>query len=184
MGHIRGVAEMDGVRLEAVCDPLAAARGKMADEFGIGRRNERTDEMLEHAELDAVLVNVPPHLNAEAGVSLVVVIVDDSLPFDLGIAPERDLDASLEDTALSGLGRVMDANGHDIAVAGTSGRVVYWETSNSAVVRVAGERRRDGYETGATATVTAVTAGTATITARPGGKTVEGTATITVATPQ
>ena len=28
--------------------------------------------------------------------SLVVVIVDDSLPFDLGIAPERDLDASLE----------------------------------------------------------------------------------------
>ena len=36
--------------------------------------------------------------------SLVVVIVDDSLPFDLGIAPERDLDTSLEDTALSGLG--------------------------------------------------------------------------------
>ena len=76
--------------------------------------------------------------------------------------------------------QVMDANGHDIAVAGTSGRVVYWETSNSAVATVAGERRRDGYETGATATVTAVTAGTATITARPGGETVEGTATITV----
>ena len=36
--------------------------------------------------------------------SLVVVIVDDSLPVDLGIAPERDLDASLEDTALGGLG--------------------------------------------------------------------------------
>lgn len=46
--------------------------------------------------------------------SLVVVIVDDSLPVDLGIAPERDLDASLEDTALSGLGlflvhQMMDA---------------------------------------------------------------------------
>ena len=82
--------------------------------------------------------------------------------------------------------RVMDANGHDITVAGIGrgGRVVYWETSNSAVATVAGERRRDGYETGATATVTAVTAGTATITARPGGETVEGTATITVATPQ
>ncbi len=76
--------------------------------------------------------------------------------------------------------QVMDANGHDIAVAGTRGRVVYWETSNSAVARVAGERRREGYATGATATVTAVTAGTATITARPGGETVEGTATITV----
>lgn len=36
--------------------------------------------------------------------ALVVVIVDDSLPFDLGIAPERDLDASLEDTPLGGLG--------------------------------------------------------------------------------
>ncbi len=36
--------------------------------------------------------------------ALVVVIVDDSMPFDLGIAPERDIDASLEDTALSGLG--------------------------------------------------------------------------------
>lgn len=36
--------------------------------------------------------------------SLLVVIVDDSLPFDLGIAPERDLDASLEDTPLGGLG--------------------------------------------------------------------------------
>ena len=79
--------------------------------------------------------------------------------------------------------RVMDANGHDIAVAGSSGRVVYWETSNSAVARVAGERRLpDGYETGATATVTAGTAGTATITARPGGETVEGSATVTVTT--
>ena len=36
--------------------------------------------------------------------SLVVVIVDDSMPFDLGLAPERDLDRSLEDTALGGLG--------------------------------------------------------------------------------
>lgn len=35
---------------------------------------------------------------------LVVVIVDDSMPFDLGLAPERDLDLSIEDTALGGLG--------------------------------------------------------------------------------
>ena len=70
---------MEGVRLEAVCDPLAAPRGRMADEFGIGRRHERVDEMLEDAALDAVLVNVPPHLNAavateclEAGVDTLV----------------------------------------------------------------------------------------------------------------
>jgi anti-sigma regulatory factor (Ser/Thr protein kinase) len=36
--------------------------------------------------------------------SLVVVIVDDSMPFDLGLAPERDLDLSLDDTPLGGLG--------------------------------------------------------------------------------
>ena len=79
--------------------------------------------------------------------------------------------------------RVLDANDNDIAVAGTRGRIVYWTTSNSAVAKVAGERRlREGYETGAKATVTAGTAGTATITARPGGETVEGTATVTVTT--
>ena len=42
-------------------------------------------------------------VSLEAG-ALVVVIVDDSMPFDLGLAPDRDLDLSLEDTALSGLG--------------------------------------------------------------------------------
>ena len=36
--------------------------------------------------------------------SLVVVIVDDSMPFDLALAPERDLETSLEDTPLGGLG--------------------------------------------------------------------------------
>ena len=36
--------------------------------------------------------------------SLVVVIVDDSMPFDLGLAPERDLDVSLDETPLGGLG--------------------------------------------------------------------------------
>ena len=36
--------------------------------------------------------------------SLVVVIVDDSMPFDLGLAPERDLDLALDDTPLGGLG--------------------------------------------------------------------------------
>ena len=36
--------------------------------------------------------------------SIAVVIVDDSMPFDLGLAPERDLELSLDDTALGGLG--------------------------------------------------------------------------------
>ena len=36
--------------------------------------------------------------------ALVVVMVDDSMPFDLALAPDRDLEASLEDTPLGGLG--------------------------------------------------------------------------------
>jgi len=56
-------------------------------------------------------IEIVVRLEAE---SLVVVIVDDSMPFDLGLASERDLDASLEDTALGGLGlflvhQMMDA---------------------------------------------------------------------------
>ena len=36
--------------------------------------------------------------------SLVVVIVDDSAPFDLSATPEADLDASLEEREIGGLG--------------------------------------------------------------------------------
>ena len=39
--------------------------------------------------------------------SLEIVIVDDSVPFDLGIAPECGLYASLEDTPLGGLGLLL-----------------------------------------------------------------------------
>ena len=38
------------------------------------------------------------------GESLVVVIVDDSAPFDLSATPEADLDASLEEREIGGLG--------------------------------------------------------------------------------
>lgn len=74
--HARLVAEMEGVRLDAVCDPLAAPRGRMAEEFGIGRRYERVEEMLGDAALDAVLVNVPPHLNAAAAMACLEAGVD------------------------------------------------------------------------------------------------------------
>ena len=46
-------------------------------------------------------IEIIVRVEAEA---LVVVIVDDSMPFDLALAPERDLEASLEDTPLGGLG--------------------------------------------------------------------------------
>ncbi len=66
LSHARMVDRMAGVRLEAVCDPLAAPRRKMAEEFGIARRYDRIERMLGEAALDAVLINVPAHLNAQA----------------------------------------------------------------------------------------------------------------------
>ena len=76
-----------------------------------------------------------------------------------------------------------DANGHSIHVDqgdGRGGNVVYWETSDSAVATVEGSTASGGHNTGASATVTAVGAGTATITGRHGGNRVTGTATVTV----
>ena len=94
--HARLVEGMDGVRLEAVCDPLAAPRGTMADEFGIGRRYERIDEMLEAATPDAVLVNVPPHLNAQAAMVCLEAGVDTLVekPPGLHVAETRALRAA------------------------------------------------------------------------------------------
>ena len=76
---------------------------------------------------------------------------------------------------------IQDANGHDIRLAGggKGGLVVYWETSDSAVATVAGADGRPDLNIGATATVTAVAAGSATITGR-WGSSITGTATITV----
>ena len=76
-----------------------------------------------------------------------------------------------------------DANGHSIHVDqgdGRGGKVVYWETSDSAVATVEGNTADEDGNTGGTATVTAVGAGTATITGRWGGNRVTGTATVTV----
>ena len=79
---------------------------------------------------------------------------------------------------------VEDANGNSIHVNqddGRGGLVVYWETSDDTVATVEGSDATEDHNTGATATVTAVAAGTATITGR-WGSSVRGTATVTVTT--
>ena len=78
---------------------------------------------------------------------------------------------------------IKDANDNDIQLSedGGSGLVVYWETSDATVATVAGVDADEDGNTGSTATVTAVAAGTATITCRWGGSSgIRGTATITV----
>ena len=76
---------------------------------------------------------------------------------------------------------IQDANGHDIGLAegNKGGLLVRWATSDSAVATVAGADDRFDGNIGATATVTAVASGSATITGR-WGSTITGTATITV----
>ena len=103
-------------------------------------------------------------------------------PASLEVSPSSvslDVDGT---TTLSAT--IKDANGNSIHVNqddGRGGLAVYWETSDSAVATIDGANDRLGEERGATATVTAVTAGTATITGRWGGSsTVTDTATVTV----
>ena len=76
---------------------------------------------------------------------------------------------------------IADANGYDMGTVdvGDGGKVVYWETSDSAVATVDGVTKDEDGNTGGNATVTAVAAGTATITGRHSGDII-GTATVTV----
>ncbi len=77
---------------------------------------------------------------------------------------------------------IEDANGNSIHVDqndGRGGKVVYWETSDDTVATVEGSDATEDHNTGATATVTAVAAGSATITGRWGGR-ISGSATVTV----
>ena len=91
--------------------------------------------------------------------------------------------ASLEvDETTTLTATIEDANGNSIHVTQDGrrgGKVVYWDTSNDTVATVEGTDAREDHNTGATATVTAVAAGSATITGR-WGSSVRGTATVTV----
>ena len=79
---------------------------------------------------------------------------------------------------------IQDANGYDMGRVDVGddkgGLAVYWETSDSAVATVDGVTKNEDGNTGGTATVTAVAAGTATITGRHPIGDIIGTATITV----
>ena len=97
-GHARHVAGLEGVRLEAVCDPAAELRGAAAAEFGISRQYDYPDRMLAAGPLDAVVVSVPPELNCaaalaclEAGVATLV-----EKPPGLRAAETRQLLAAAE----------------------------------------------------------------------------------------
>ena len=65
-GHARHIAGLEGVRLEAVCDPAAAPRRAVAAEFGIPHQYDEPRQMLAAGPLDAAVVSAPPELNFAA----------------------------------------------------------------------------------------------------------------------
>ena len=91
-------------RAAAQIDGFCAARGLQHVAYAV---NLVIDEILTNTisygyeDDERHQIEIIVRVEAEA---LVVVIVDDSMPFDLALAPERDLEASLEDTPLGGLG--------------------------------------------------------------------------------
>ena len=118
-------------------------------------------------------------ISSEDVESAIVLVRVYQVPASLTISPDS-VSLAVDETATL-RASVMDANGHDITVAegDKGGLVVYWETSDSDVATVVGANVNRPGNRGATATVTAVAAGTATITGR-NSYDVTGTATITV----
>ena len=119
-------------------------------------------------------------IGSEGVASAILLVHVYQYPATLTVSPDS---ASLEVDGTATLrASVMDANGNDMPVVdrGREGRaVVYWETSDSTVATVDGSDAHADRNTGATATVTAVAAGMATITGHSGTNAI-GTATVTV----
>lgn len=65
-GHIRALHALADVELVAICDPVAANREQVGNEWGIERRYATIEAMLDAEELAAAIVATPAHLNAEA----------------------------------------------------------------------------------------------------------------------
>ena len=65
-GHVRALHALADVELVAICDPVAANREQVGDEWGIERHYATIEAMLDAEELAAVIVATPAHLNAEA----------------------------------------------------------------------------------------------------------------------
>ena len=63
-GYMAYLKSFDDVDLVAVCDPLPEARDAAGEEFGVSRRYDDVDALLDGETLDAVFVITPAHLNA------------------------------------------------------------------------------------------------------------------------
>ena len=66
LNHLAAIDAFDDVTLAAVCDPSDESRSAAAARYAPEASYSAVDEMLDAETLDAVIVAVPPHLNAAA----------------------------------------------------------------------------------------------------------------------
>ena len=66
LNHLEAIDAFDDVTLAAVCDPSDESRSDAAVKYVPEASYASVDEMLDAEALDAVIVAVPPHLNAAA----------------------------------------------------------------------------------------------------------------------
>jgi len=67
-GHARRLAGMDGVLVTGLCDTLPERLQATVDEVGDAPCFSDYDEMLEKADMDAVVISVPNHLHVPFGI--------------------------------------------------------------------------------------------------------------------
>lgn len=104
-GHARAVAALADVELVALCDPVAANRKQVGDEWGLARRYATVEAMLDAEELAAAIVATPAHLNAEAALPCLERGIDTLLekPPGMSLDQTRALKAAADSSGARGM---------------------------------------------------------------------------------
>ena len=104
-GHARALHALADVELVAICDPVAANREQVGDEWGIERRYATIEAMLDAEELAAAIVATPAHLNAEAALPCLERGIDTLLekPPGLSLDQTRALKEAAEASGARGM---------------------------------------------------------------------------------
>src|SRR5699024_10554891 len=61
--HLPGLAAIDGVEVVAVCNRAPESARSVADEYSIGRVEERWEDLVDADDIDAVVIGTTPHLH-------------------------------------------------------------------------------------------------------------------------
>lgn len=104
-GHVRALHALEDVELVAICDPVAANREQVGDEWGIERRYATIEAMLDAEALAATIVATPAHLNAEAALPCLERGIDTLLekPPGLSLDQTRALKEAAEASGARGM---------------------------------------------------------------------------------